>query len=227
MGIKTTQGGAGAVFYKINAKEGCFQQKVDGQTVKYEPGRTQLEGVLIDAKIDENEYEGVKSESLRLVFRDVEPGQPNMHVSFGISNGGVASSFGIKALAKVNAANFNEPFSLAPYFIAAGSKLGDITFDKDTTGVSVKQGGQKLVEDLGTPDNKLPECPTVIVNGKPFLQNGKEVKDRSPWEAVLDEQLKRLFDRIKPAETHVDGEDGVSVDDVAAGAAMAQQRARG
>ena len=227
MGIKTTQGGAGAVFYKINAKTGQFTTGSGANKQYFEAGRTSLEGLLIGAKVEEDEYEGVKNESIRLIFRDTEPGQPNIHVTMGISNGGTPSAFAIKALAKINAAEFDQPLSLTPFLITAGTKLGEQTYAKDVSGVSVKQGGQKLVEDLGTPDNKLPECPTVMVNGKPLVMNGKEVKDRSAWSAVLDSQLDKLFSRLTPAETPaVEGEEGVSVDDVAAGAAAARDAMR-
>lgn len=227
MGIKTSQGGAGAVFYKINAKTGQFTTGSGANKQYFEAGRTSLEGTLIGAKVEEDEYEGVKNESIRLIFRDTEAGQPNIHVTMGITNGGNPSAFAIKALAKVNAADFGAPFAITPYLITAGTKLGEQTYEKDVSGVSVKQAGQKLVEDLGTPDNKLPECPTVMVNGKPFLQNGKELKDRSSWSVVLDAQLDKLFGRLTPAEAPaVEGEESVSVDDVAAGAAVARDAMR-
>lgn len=222
MGIKVSEGGGKAEFYKINAKEGCFQQRVNGVTHHFEPGRTTLEGTLIGVKFDEDEFEGVKNESVRLVFRDTEPGQPNMHVSFTVASAGAPSKFGLRLLSKINASAPGEVLSLNPFLIKKGEKLGTTVFDADFAGVSVSQNGQKIVEDFGTPDNKLPEPEKVMVNGKPFMQNGREVTDKSVWVPILDAQLEKLFGRFAPAEGQGQADAaGVDPDEVAQAAAAA------
>lgn len=237
MGIKVSEGGGKAVFYKINAKDGCFQQRENGVTHQFEAGRTTLEGTLIGAKFEEDEFEGVKTESVRLVFRDTEPGQPNMHVSFTVTNAESPSKFALRLLSKINASAPGEVLSLNPFLIKKGEKLGDTVFEADFAGVSVGQNGQKIVEDFGTPDNKLPEpAPVLAANGKPFMQNGRAVTDKSAWVPILDAQLEKLFGRFAPAESQAQGEaGGVDPDEVAqaaaaaAGAAPAREamRARG
>lgn len=220
MGIQTSQGGGKAVFYKINARDGCFQQRVDGVTHQFEPGKTTLVGTLIGAKFKEDEYEGVKNESVTLVFKDTEPGQPNMHVEFSVASGGSPSAFGIRLLSKVNASAAGKELGLNPYIIKKGEKLGDTVFDNDVVGVSASQDGQKIKEDLGTHDNKLPTPEPVIVNGKPFMQNGRAVTDKSSWVPILDAQLEKLFSRFQPAEAPAES-NGIDPDEVAAGAEAA------
>lgn len=222
MGIQTSQGGGKAVFFKINAKDGCFQQRENGVTHQFEPGRTTLTGTLIGVKYDEDEFDGVKNESVRMVFKDTEPGQPNMHVSFSVVSGGNPSAFGIRLLSKINASAAGEQLSLNPYIIKKGEKLGDTVFDNDVAGVSVSQGGEKIKEDLGTEDNKLPTPIPVIVNGKPFVQNGRPVTDKSVWIPILEAQLDKLFGRFAQTEGQAaPADNGVDPDEVAAAAAVA------
>jgi len=222
MGIQTSQGGGKAVFYKINAKDGCFQQRENGVTHQFEPGRTTLTGTLIGVKFDEDEYEGVKNESVRMVFKDTEPGQPNMHVEFTVASAGSPSKFGLRLLSKINASAPGELLALNPFIIKKGEKLGDTVFEADFAGVSVSQNGQKIKEDFGTPDNKLPEPIPVIVNGKPFTQNGRPVTDKSAWVPILDAQLDKLFSRFNQTEGQAGPADnGVDPDEVAAAAAVA------
>jgi hypothetical protein len=223
MGIKTSAGGS-AEFFKINAKEGCLQQRKDGVTTKFEPGRTTLTGMLVGLRIDKDEFEGQQNESIRFIFKDTDTdGAPNMHVSMTIVSGDTPSAFAIKALAKVNAADVSKPISLAPYLITKGTKLGEITYDKDVAGITVKQDGVKLTEDLGTPDNKLPERPSIMgASGKPVIVQGKEVKDSSAWGELLDLQLERLFAKFGPAEGQAK-EEGINAGEVAAGAEAANR----
>lgn len=207
MAIKTSEGnGSGSVFYKINAKEGCFQtgSKAQNTFQKFEPGFTSLDGILTGIKVEEGEYEGVKNESVRVTLKDPEGG-PLQFVSVGISNGDRPSAFGIKFLALLNASKIGEPFSITPYFIAKGTKVGDVTYDTDSAGVSMKQGGtkaeHKLKPDYGTADGKLPVCPEVLgQNGKPIMVAGKALKDHAAWSDLLDKQLSTLFGKFAPAE---------------------------
>jgi len=208
MGIQVSSGTGGgkALFYKINQKDGCFQQGSGPDKVKFEPGKTALAGILKGFKIEENEYEGVKSEEIRLYLADPDPAQPNMYASMTISSDGAPSAFAMRTLAKLVNANFNEPVFLTPYLLEKGSPIADTgaVYDNDVTGVSIKQGGQKLKEDMGTTDNKLPERPTVMVNGKPLVIKGREQKDSSGWVPVLDGLLDRLHSALKPAQQVAD-----------------------
>lgn len=228
MGIQTSQGSGKAVFYKINAKDGCFQQRENGVTHQFPPYTT-LTGTLIGAKFDEDEYEGIKNESVRLVFKDTEPNQPNMHVTFTVTTAGTPSAFGLRLLSKINVTAPGEPIALSPFLIKAGEKLGSTVFDSDFAGVSVTQNGQKIKEDFGTPDNKLPDPIPVMVNGKPFMQNGRPVVDKEAWNPILDALLVQLLEVRFPKTEGEGGQaaqaaqhgDSVDPDEVAEAAAAA------
>jgi hypothetical protein len=223
MGIKQSTGGPGAVFYKINAKEGCFQAGRE----KFEPGRTELTGVLMGFKIEDNEFEGQKSEALRMIFKDPEGG-PNMHVSMTITSGEVPGAMALRTLSKLNACDIGQPISLTPYLLEKGSPTmdGKSTLDNDVVGVSVKQGGQKIKEDLGTPDNKLPDRPDVLTAaGKPVMVQGKPLKESSSWSALLDAQLDRFTAKFPSAPAQAEA--GVDANEAASGAERAGMRARG
>jgi hypothetical protein len=228
MGIKVSSGHGPMQFFKINMRDGCFTQGSGASKVVYEPGRTVLEGVLVGAKVEEDVYEGVKHENLILTFNDVEPGKPRMAVTFGLTTDGIPTSSGLKVLAALVNVDVSKSVALNPYKITAGTTLGNTVYEKDVTGVSIKQGGQKVPYDYGTADNKLPECPEVIVNGKPFVQNGRPVKDRSSWEPILDTMLAKFFAKFDQGEEQQqgDGEDGIDPADVAAAAQNAQAQAQ-
>jgi hypothetical protein len=229
MGIKVSSGNGPMQFFRINMKEGCFTQGSGDSKVFYDPGRTVLEGVLIGAKVEEDEYEGVKHENLMLTLNDVEPGQPRMVVTFGITTDGIPTSSGLKVLAALVNVDVGQAVALNPYKITAGTTLGTTLFAKDVTGVSIKQGGEKVASDYGTPDNKLPECPDVIVNGKPFVQNGRAIKDRSSWVPILDGMLEKFFAKFDQGQQQQQGqgdpEEGIDPADIAAATASAQAQA--
>ena len=228
MGIKVSEGGGRAVFFGINMKEGCLTQRENGQTTKFEPGRASLEGTLIKFAIDQNEYDGVKSESIRLVLRDLEPGQPNMHVSMRLTTAEEPSYGAMRALGILNAADFNQPIEIKPYLFEAGSPAqGGGTFEKDYAGVSIKQGGESLKPDFMTADNRLPESPPVLgAGGKEVKVNGRVVRDTTALKAHVDVLLDSIASRLpamNPAQGDQQGDhgdDSVGVEEAAAAAAQ-------
>ncbi len=218
MAIQKREGGGKAEFYKINAKEGCFQQGSGANKVKFDAGNADLTGTIIGMKVEENEYEGQKSEELRIILRDPTPGLPNMHVSFGIATAAHGSSgFALKLLAKLNAIDINQPVTLCPWFAAAGTKMGNFVNDKDMAGVTVHQGGEKVKEDYGDGIAKLPDLPTVKVGSK-------DVTDKTQWDGLLDGLLEKLQIRLTPAHSdgHAAGEADSGVDPAEAAAAAQQ-----
>ena len=225
MGLKKSEGGGkGAVFFHINAKEGCFQQGSGANKVKFDQF-TDLEGTLIGFKIDEDEYEGVKREQVRLILRDTEPGSPNQHVTFPLTSAGNASMFGLKLLGTLNALDVTKPVTIRPWFMAAGTKMGSgEASQKDMTGVTVYQGGAKVADvNLGTDARgavitKLPDLPRIKVGAK-------EVADKSPWNAMIDPLLDSLNAKLQPHPGEGQpAEESVDIDDAADAAAMAQQQ---
>jgi hypothetical protein len=219
MGINVSSGGGTAVFYKINQKTGCLQSGTKENKVSYDAGSAGVEGTFVGFAIDDNEYEGVKSEAIRMIFRDVVPDQPRMHVSMTISSDGDSSAFGIRTLAKLISADFNDPVTLTPYLLPKGSPIPGTNefYSVDVTGVSIKQNGKKLPETMGTPDNKLPVRPSVCkADGTPIILKGREQKDSSVWAPVLDGLLTKLSEKLAPVEkqtqtqTQAQGQSGAS-----------------
>ena len=227
MGIKVSEGGAGAVFFNINLKEGCLTQRENGVVKKFEPGRASLEGVLIKFVIDQGEYEDVKSETIRLVLRDLEPGQPNMHISMRLTTAEEPVYGAMRALGILNAADFSQPIEIKPYLFEKGAQAqGGGTFEKDFAGVSIKQGGESLKPDFMTADNKLPESPPVIAGGKQVMVNGRPVRDTTALKAHVDVLLDSIASRL-PAMNPTQGDqqddhgdDSVGVEEAAAAAAQ-------
>jgi hypothetical protein len=222
MGLQKRESTGGkAEFFKINIKEGCFQQGSGEHKVKFAPGDADLSGTVIGFVVDPNEYEGKKSEELRLILKDPEAGKPNMHVSVLINNDSTGvGSFGLRVLASLNAADITKPVTLFPWAIKKGEKLGDGVADNDMTGCTFYQGGEKIVPDFGDGVTKLPELPKVSVGAK-------QVIDKTAWEQMLDKLLDRLASRLTPAPAEGSRPD-VDVDEAAgaaeAAAAGAQQQ---
>jgi hypothetical protein len=220
MGLQKREntGGGNALFFKLNAKEGCIQSThkvVDpetGQTknekVKERPGDATLTGTLMGIEVQRDEYQGQVNFSLRLKLADTEPGQPNMYVDlpFGSEANG-ASMFGLQIMGKLNAADLNKPISLTPWFIAAGTmdKRTNTPNAKDRSGCVVSQDGVKLKEDFGDGESKLPELPVVKVGSK-------EVKDKSPWDNLAQTMLSTLVDKLTPHEAEGSSEADDEVD---------------
>jgi hypothetical protein len=222
---RDNNGGKGAVFYRINGKEGCFMEGSGEQKKKYGAGEVDLTGTLLGFKIDPGtDPQGKKKEEIRLIFADPQGGQ-NMHVSMTIDsevNG--PAGFALKVLAKLNAADLTKPIVLRPWFMPAGTKLKgeggkEEATAKDSVGVAVYQDGKQVREDFGNGVTKLPECPSQVFAGKTLY-------DKSVWTPVLDSLLESLHGKTSPtpaADDHVDA-DGAAEAAEAAAAQQSQQQ---
>jgi hypothetical protein len=225
MGIQKREGTGGkAVFIKINAKEGAFQQGSKENKVTLEP-MTQVVGTLIGFKIDEGTtLDNVKKEELRLILADPTPGEPNMHVSVGLTTAEDANTMGLKILGLLNAADVTKPIAIMPWKIKEGEKLGDDIAKKDLTGVTIYQDGKKLVTDFGDGVTALPKLQPVMNGGKPLIVKGKEVLDKGPWNAMIDPLLDKLHARLHPDASEAENEDEVDAAQAAALAEAKQQQ---
>lgn len=239
MGIKHSEGngGRGLIFINIDNKHGVLTQK--GEPL---PQGSSVEGILTKFQIrpEKFEYGGqtIFKESIALRLEDTDPSQPAISLNFTICTGGNgddipgdASYSALRALAKINAANLSLPIEIKPWAVAKGQKFGDGVADKDMTGIAVKQGGQSLKDDYGNGVTELPQLQVVMANGKPVLVQGKEVKDKGPWNAHLDSLLEQIAAKL-PAMNQAQGEGQGQDDSVdpdiaaeAAAAAAAQQAA--
>lgn len=246
MGLEVSEnggGGGGAEFYRLNAKLGCVQSNEmgpDGKALKGEDGKnikkhhemnTALTGYLVGLSVVDNVFEGAINKQLRLKLKD-DKGGPNMFVDlpFGSEANG-ASAFGLSVMAKLNAAGLDQPVSLVPWNMPAGTKMGNRpATEKAMTGCVVKQGGVKLVEDYGNGETKLPQLqPVLQANGKPVMVGGKELKDKAPWEDLAFALLDTLTAKVSPshqdvetgAEPEHESDEGIDVDDMTAGTQVA------
>jgi hypothetical protein len=225
MGIKVTNGGPGRQFFKINAKEGCFQTGSGADKQKFEPGRAAIIGLLIGFAIKPETYETQHSEVVQLLMKDPEGG-PNMQVDFTVATGGDgsdvqgdATSFGLRLLGKLNAADLSKPIEIKPWFVKQGETIGDTKYENDTASCSVKQDGQSLRCDFGNGVIELPTLPKIKVGNK-------DVADKSPWNALLDATLDSLHTKLpKPTNGHAQAagaaDEQVDLADAAAAASAA------
>lgn len=235
MGIQRNEGsGNGAVFLRINAKEGCIQHAQkgpDGKSVKGEDGKnivikepamTQIVGTLVGMSFEEDEYQGAKTYQVRLALQDPEPGQPKMFVDFPFgSEANGAGFFGLALMGKLNAADLTKPIALMPWHMAEGSKIGDgAPLAKAMTGVTLYQGGQKIKEDFGGGADRLPTRPKVMVGSK-------EVTDNSAWDALAQQMFAGLKSKVTPGagEAHGPADDGVDPSEMNAALEQAQAAA--
>lgn len=222
MGIKVSEGGAGAVFFKINAKEGCLVEGSGATKRKFEPGRAAIEGLLIGMSAKHEVYEGDHSDVVKLVLADPEPGKPNMHVSFTIATGGDAevegdaSGFGLRLLARLNAVDVTQPIEIRPWHVDAGGKIGETVFESAYAGCSVKQGGQSVTEDYGNGITALPALPKHKVGNK-------EIADKTPWNDLLASVLQQVAAKLPQRNQQHEAAGGeIDVAEAAAAAAAAE-----
>ena len=222
MGLQKREGGGGgtALFYKINAKEGCIQTTVKNaetganDKVKERPGDATLTGTVVKAEVVKDEYQSAVNYILRLKLVDPEPGQPNMFVDlpFGSEANG-ASMFGLQVMGRLNAANLDRPLSFTPWFIPKGHtnpKTKEVS-QKDRSGCVVMQDGVKIVEDYGDGVSQLPALPIVKVGPK-------DVQDKSPWDNLANQLYETLVARLTPPAGEAHAPDDIDPDEVAGAA---------
>lgn len=216
MGLQHSNGGGRAVFYRINAKEGCIQHYElddDGKPIKNaegknlvikEPPGTRLVGTLAGISLEEDEYKGQKNYRVRLALLDTEPGKPKMYVDFPFgSEAHGASFFGLQLMARLNAADPAKPIALMPWMIPAGTEYNGKKSETDRSGVTVYQDGQKLKEDFGDGETRLPERRKITVRGKEQVD---------PSDTSWDDVAQKLFESLRGKLTPGAGENSAPVE---------------
>jgi hypothetical protein len=239
MGIQRSSGGNGAVFFRINAKEGCLQHNQldehgksakgpDGKNIVIkEPPMTRLEGTVVGISVEKDEYQGEVNYRVRVGMLDTEPGAPKIFVDFPFgSEANGASFFGMALMGKLNAADLTKPVTLMPWIIEAGNEYNGQVSQSAKTGVTVYQGGQKLVEDFGGGAQRLPERKKTVIRGKEQVD---------PADTSWDEIAQKLFESLKGKVTAGAGEKasegeaddgGIDVNEAAGAVNAASQAAR-
>lgn len=236
MGIKQSDNsGRGLQFVNIDNKNGVLVQH--GTAL---PGASVI-GILTKFMIRPEKFEHngqtIYKDVLALRMTDTEAGQPDISLNVTIASGGNGAdlpgdaSYGaLRMLAKLNAADLSQPIEVKPWSVQKGQRFGDGVADKDMTGIAVKQNGASLKDDYGNGVTQLPELQVVMANGRAVMVQGRELKDKAPWNAMLDSLLEQLAAKL-PAMQQAQGNAPEGNDDIdadaaaaAAEAAAAQQR---
>ncbi len=240
MGIKeSTGGGKGRIFLSLNGKDGTFTQSVkNGETGKWDakklaPG-TSVEGTLVDIFTKDDKIKDQAVVRGVFVLRDVEPGQPDIQVEFGLwsqsanqpdASVGDTSRFGLGVLAALNAVDIGKPFDMRPWFMAKDTPMGPDKTPRssDGAGVTVYQGGQKLAPKFienGQVVEKLAPLPSQVFAGKTHY-------DKSGWNQVGQDLFAAIEGKLHPADVESTGDhDEEGVDPHAAAEAANAQHAR-
>lgn len=231
MGIKQSDNqGRGLVFVNIDNKNGVLTQ--GGQAL---PGASVV-GILKKFMIRPEKFEHngqtIYKDVLALRMADTEPGQPDISLNLTIATGGNGdnipgdASYGaLRMLAKLNAADLSQPIEIKPWSVQKGQKFGDGTADKDMTGIAVKQGGHSLKDDYGNGVTQLPELQLVMANGKPVMVQGKELKDKGPWNDMLDSLLDQVAAKLPAMQQGNGHAEGPAADEIDADAVAAAAEA--
>lgn len=206
MGVKTLTGGGKTEFWEVNGKKGNLRQSVKNpdntySTNELEPGRGILSGLVVGFELKDKTFKGeVVGKILRLKLEDPDPSQPRMFLDMSaINNETGPSALAIRVLNRINCSDLSKPIDFQPWFMAKGTAMaGGTPADKDMVGVAMKQNGQKLNEDYGDGEAKLPECPKVKVGNK-------EVRNTQPWEDLLFVQLENLTAKLADVHGHNEG----------------------
>ena len=132
-------------------------------TFRAEPYNGGVEGSVTGLSVRENEHNGETIVTMSVLLKDENNDR-------FIVNFNPKSHYGVKFLGKLNAADLAKPLTIRGGMTKAGTTLGEYVQEKDSAWMSVSQGGQALKEDYGNGVTRLPDSPTVRVNGK-------EVKD--------------------------------------------------
>jgi hypothetical protein len=197
-------------------------------------------GTVEDVRVKERNYGEQVGYTVNITLRDRESGERYIIAS------GAGSRVTCRLLGQLNAADLSRPLYLAPYFMEKGQTLSNgETVKEDTVMTALKyvQGinGDRLELSEGikayyneTYGETMPApVPILRPDGKPLIQGGMEVKDRSKLEELTAELVQTLTAKLKgdtQGQGDGQGENGIDPESVAAAAAAADRsamRARG
>lgn len=231
MGIKHSENtGRGLTFVNIDNKVGVLTQH--GNAL---PGAS-VAGMLVKFMIrpEKFDYNGqtIYKDTLALRIADTDPNEPDISLNVTVASGGNgdniqgdASYSALRMLAKLNAADLSQPIEIKPWSVKKGQRFGDGVADSDMTGIAVKQNGQSLKDDYGNGVTELPKLLPVMGPKGPVLVQGKEIKDKAPWNELLDSLLEQLASKL-PAMREANGQaEGPAADEIDADAVAAAAEA--
>lgn len=199
--------------YTINAKAGKITHYDSGsqQTTEYSGVFGHLKAVLPTAR----EINGEKKDFLNFVLIDVEDGsESRVEVSR-------YSKFCLEMLARLNNADVKKPVAFMPYLSQFGGDNGNpkrsVVFARVSEVEGVDASGfpkMKPIEAFYGAEhgNKMPRSQTVMIpdgkgGEKPFMQNGKEVKDDSWLNPMIDGLLVNVMTMLGQVQGQQQGQD--------------------
>lgn len=175
MGAQNSNQGKNTKYYQLKAKTSetenphfALSEKVNGSWTTTGTFDT-ISGLLCSAKIQEKEYEGVKSNVFVLTIED-EQETSKIQLTHNMITHSIINSL---------AGNINK---LSTYSIQVYKKQDN---GKWWGKASVKIDGEK--SSWAIDPKTAPKKEPVMVNGKPFMQNGKQVFDDSALKAFYED----------------------------------------
>jgi hypothetical protein len=232
MGKRGEGSGSRTVWLDLKGKEGVLTAW--NRAEQKEEEFSYVFGRLTDVRVKERTYGDQVGYVVTVTLQDRDSGERY------IVSSGAGSRVTCRLLGQLNAADLSHPLYIAPYLMKAGEPLGDgSTVNQDTVMTSVKHvmgvGGDRLnLSDGIRPfynesyGDRMPAPePILRADGKPAMQNGQPLMDRSKLEELTAELVQTLSAKIRgEVQAQAQGEAaGVDPELVAAAAGVADRRA--
>jgi hypothetical protein len=235
------QGGTPTTWFDLKGKEGTLVTWDSGRQA--EVAYRDIDGHVEDVRVKERRYgTGPNAQTgyvINITLRDREANERY------IVSSGAGSRVTCRLLGQLNAADLSQPICIYPYLMEAGTEITDNEtgqvkkLETEMAMTSVKhvigKDGDRLVLSEGIKPyyneaygSALPAPETVMVNGKPLVQNGQEIKDRSKLEnltAELVQTLQAKINDMKQGQGQGHGEHGVNPEEAADAAQAADRNA--
>jgi hypothetical protein len=229
---KRGDGSGRTIWFDLKGKEGTLttwnKAELREEEFDYVFGR------LTDVRVKEKQYGDQTGYVVSLTLQDRDSGERY------IVSTGAGSRVTCRLLGQLNAADLSQPVYIAPYLMKEGEQLNDgSTVNQDTVMTSVKHvlgvdGDRLQLSDGIRPfyneayGDRMPAPePVVRTDGKPVMQNGQQLMDRSKLEELTAELVQTLNAKLK-GEAHGQGQadaGGVDPESAAAAAGAADRRA--
>lgn len=193
--------------YSINAKEGklLYYNRETGQS---EP-LSGVYGVLKAVLPSKREISGTPKDFLNFVLIDpVDASEARVEVSR-------YSKFSLEMLARLNNCDPKKPVCFMPRLSTTGGENGTpkrtVVFAQVYEVLSVDAKGFPQLKSIEAyygeeHGNKMPRSEVVMVGGKPFMQNGKEVRDDSWVSPMIDGLLSNVRALLGQEQGQAEGE---------------------
>lgn len=237
MGIVRNQStGKGVTFVDIKGRPQVFTdgegKEKHGALVISNPDKTKevlptnsaIVGIVTSVDVRSHVYQEETINSLQIRVEDVDGVEPPVVMSATLG-----SFFAAKIVGLLNGADLRLPIKFICNSILQGEKFGTGVSAKDNVFPSIRQGvaNDRVVPVWANGLAQLPDAIPVLVNGKPFVVNGRAQSDMTPVHEVVAATIGEIYakiDAIKAGEIEsgpTDDDQGLTADEVNAAAALA------